>query len=554
MRKLLLASVATLGTGGLMGAAFAQTAAAPVVGAPSQGQQAWPAANPTAYVNDNNNYQAPALPGAVANPTPGTIVIHINGKVSVTGGGVWSSVDTRFFTAPAGTPGGSPVTPGSTAAGSIVGTPGVNSGLPSASAVLGANGTGVAKLQPENLGSFARLYFGADGMATNGLRYGAALEIRENFSGNYSGQSPSSYSSTETLFVRRAFTYVAGENWGIVRLGQADGMIGIFDNGVTTTQFNPTGQFNGGDVQSFLPSAAAPSWIFMSQAGADYDNTKAVYLSPQIAGFDFGFQYAPNNSNSYGSSGANLGGVGNNNYGGAGNGTGLICGTATSGCPSTSSGPGSLDGSRILNETAVGARYQGIFGGVGVLAYGVWEFSGHATYTGASVGSPILAQREVARTNLGISSLPFSQYTGNYDNLNIGSGGIALTYAGFTVAANALGGRKNGYMGLAPQGAVSQVGTVIGIKYVTGPLAIGGSAFKYWDQGNVQMTGLSQHTARGIEFGAVYTVAPGYQVFGEYLWNDQYQGGVNGLTGATGSPFNNRVTGQGIVIGNVVNF
>jgi hypothetical protein len=57
MRKLLLASVATLGTGGLMGAANAQQ-----IGAPTQGQQAWPAANPTAYVNNNNNHQARALP------------------------------------------------------------------------------------------------------------------------------------------------------------------------------------------------------------------------------------------------------------------------------------------------------------------------------------------------------------------------------------------------------------------------------------------------------------------------------------------------------------
>jgi hypothetical protein len=74
MCKLLLASVATLS---LMGAAFAQQQ----VGAPTQGQQAWPMANPNASVNDNNSYQAPALPGTLANPTPGTVVVHGNGKV-----------------------------------------------------------------------------------------------------------------------------------------------------------------------------------------------------------------------------------------------------------------------------------------------------------------------------------------------------------------------------------------------------------------------------------------------------------------------------------------
>ena len=77
MRKLLLASVATLGTVGLMGSAFAQsttvvtTAPVALPPVPTQGQAAWtPAASPPAGANNNNNYQAPALPGPVVNPTP----------------------------------------------------------------------------------------------------------------------------------------------------------------------------------------------------------------------------------------------------------------------------------------------------------------------------------------------------------------------------------------------------------------------------------------------------------------------------------------------------
>ena len=181
MRKFLLASVATLGTGGLMGAAFAQAPAAPV-GAPTQGQVAYPMANPTAYVNNNNNYQAPALPGPIANPTPGTIVIHVNGKIQTTFQNDWTSGDTRTFAAPA--------------AGSL-------------NAVLGGNGTGTVKVAPYALDSFARLYFGADAMATNGLRYGAGLEIRENFTGQIGSNgstNASGYTCTETLYVRRSPT------------------------------------------------------------------------------------------------------------------------------------------------------------------------------------------------------------------------------------------------------------------------------------------------------------------------------------------------------------
>ena len=62
---------------------------------------AYPLANPTAFVNNNNNYQAPALPGALANPTPGTIVVHMNGKVQTTFQSEWGSADTHLITATA---------------------------------------------------------------------------------------------------------------------------------------------------------------------------------------------------------------------------------------------------------------------------------------------------------------------------------------------------------------------------------------------------------------------------------------------------------------------
>jgi hypothetical protein len=485
-----------------MGAAYAQ---APVVAgptpAPTQGQSAWtPAASPPSGANNNNNYQAPAIPGPVANPTPGTIVIHVNGKVQADFGANWTNVDSRF-----------------------VGT------VPTvASPVVGS-----AKLAPQVVGTFARLYFGADAMATNGLRYGAAIEVRENFTGFQSGSSASSYTSLETLFVRRAFTYVAGEQWGIVRVGQADGLIGIFDNGVTTMQFLPTGNFNGGDEQGFQPTSIPPTWVWMSQAGGEYGNNKIVYMSPQIAGFDFGLQYAPNLSNGFGISGS-AGGV-SAGLAGAGNGTGINCSVVNSGCPNLSSGPGSLDGSRILNQTAVGVRYQGKFGDLGVLAYGVYEFSGHANYTGPAFTTA------AGRANLGTSALPGSTYTGNYDGLSIGSGGVAVTYAGFTLAGNVIGGRKNGYVSLAPTGAPSQIGVIVGAKYVTGPLTAGVALMRYWDQGNVALTGISQHKAQGIDVGLNYAVAPGFSVFTEYLYNEQTQAGVT-------------LKGQGFLVGNVVNF
>jgi hypothetical protein len=129
-----------------------------------------------------------------------------------------------------------------------------------------------------------------------------------------------------------------------------------------------------------------------------------------------------------------------------------------------SSGPGVLDGSRILNQTAVGVRYQGLFNGIGVLAYAVYEVSGHANYTGLTTAS--FLGNTVAGTT----------YTGKYAGFNFGNGGIALTYGGFTIGANAIGGRLNGLLALTPQGGAPEVAYMVGAKYTTGPLVMGVAA------------------------------------------------------------------------------
>ena len=104
-----------------------------------------------------------------------------------------------------------------------------------------------------------RLYPGVDGMATNGLRYGASIELRENFPGSAAQPTPllapapsgSTYTSGETVFVRRAFTYLAADNFGIVRFGQTDGVIGLFDPCIFYSGCWDAGigNFNGGQMQ-----------------------------------------------------------------------------------------------------------------------------------------------------------------------------------------------------------------------------------------------------------------------------------------------------------------
>ncbi len=155
--------------------------------------------------------------------------------------------------------------------------------------------------------------------------------------------------------------------------------------------------------------------------------------------------------------------------------------------------------------------------------------------------------------------MPGSKFNGNYNGLSIGSGGVALTYAGFTVGGNVIGGKMNGQMGLQPSGGAPLFGYLLGAKYVNGPWTVGivGEQVLGAGHGHAER---HQHSvaARGIDVGAGYAVAPGYSVYAEYLWNDQTQSANNFVTGAVGTAaganLNNNIKGQGFLIGNVVNF
>src|ERR1700761_5348644 len=171
MRGLLLTSAAALvSLSGGVTSTWAQGATSPMPPSNSEGVIAAPL--PIQSANNSNNRSAAAQPNGLPNPTPGSVVIHINGRVETAAVVEGSSLN------------------------SFGGAPGVPA----------------AKIDPFSLQGFARLYAGVDGMATNGLRYGASMEIRQDFgpavgSTANSGGSANSFSST--LFVRRAFTYVA---------------------------------------------------------------------------------------------------------------------------------------------------------------------------------------------------------------------------------------------------------------------------------------------------------------------------------------------------------
>ena len=436
MRKTLLASAAILGaTGGL---AFAQ--------APSQGQLAAPwAAGPAA--NNNNNSWGVARKGADAVPTPGTVVIRLNGRVQTDVTAVFSTGDRP--------------------------------------------GTTNQKLSPIKMGSYLRLYPGVDGVAANGLRYGAAAEIRENFvtpGAAGPAASPSTASSGQTLFVRRAFTYIASDKFGLLRLGQGDGVVGLFDDGSFSNQLwdGGFGVLQGGPIQFSGPGAATASYPWLGASSAsEYTNNRIVYLTPQFAGFDFGVHYAPNMSNSYADA---------------------ACASAVAGCAAASSGP---DGTRWLNQVTVGGRYLGSFGGVDVGAFVAYGTAGKESGTNARAG-------------LGAPVTGFK-----YDNLNFITGGAKVGFAGLTFSAEYIGGAMNGAMVMRPQGGAPENAVIGGVTYRNGPWTTGISVGLVESQGNASLSKITQRHETEFAVGGTYALAPGMALVAEYQYSQRHQGGVD---------------------------
>jgi hypothetical protein len=512
MRRVLLVSTMVFSAGGV--GAYAQVPANPIPPAnPNQGQLAAPYGGGPAANNNNNAWgiaNTPTgskeagpistmfAPNTNAVPPPGTIVIRLNGRVS-------AEVSVNFTSVGKG---------------------------------LNANGTPSGfKLNPVGVSSLMRLYPGFDGTAANGLRYGASVELRENFGAadrtfantavGGAANSPSANSSGQTVYVRRAFTYLASDHAGLLRFGQADGVIGLFDNCIFTTQCWDAG-INGlnasdGFTATAPTGASGVPFVWLAQSGAEYANNKIVYLTPQIYGFDFGVQYAPNEGNSFGNTGLSVG-----------------CNQAASTCINVSSGN---DPTRWINQVGAGLRYQHNFGPADFKAYGFYETAGKENLT-------TTAYVPVSRT-AAVNSL-------RYDDLSFYKAGIAVTAANITIAADYIGGAVNGQLNMRPTGGVPTNAVMAGLTYAKGLITLGAQVGLIDTQGDARLTGVSQRREAEVSFGGTYKAAPGLQLVGEYTYVQRHQGGYDfnqaALGNAGGGPgtATRDAKGQGFLIATIL--
>jgi len=514
MRRILLAGVATVGSA--VSSAHAQLPPpSPLegqyigtfgaAGATSNNNNAWGIANtPTGSVAAGylSTIRAPHV---YATPTPGTLVIHLNGRIEADVAANFTSVDKG--TNPNGTPNG-------------------------------------YKLNPVGVASDIRIYFGADGLSANGVRYGAAMELWQNFYGGTADSNPSTIansgsgnSSGQTVFVRKAFAYLATDKLGLLRVGGAEGVIGLMDPCIFSSQCWDAGMgtLNGGGPNAVAPQGAMGiPWVFSSQSGAEYATDKIVYLSPQYYGFDFGVNYVPSRGNIFG------------DQSGSSPLQNSVCNQAGPECLNVSSGD---DATRWINMVGVGLRYQYNFGAVDFKTYGVYETSGRETLTTQEYVSPSAARAAFA--SAGANDTQFLRY----NDLGFYQTGVAVTLANFTLAFDYMGGQVDGQLGLNPSGGTPMNAYVTGVTYANGPWILGAMFESINSQGDARLVGVSQRHETGVAFGGNYRLDLGLSLVGEYQYESRHQGGFDFNQGNLG--LNGRTVdahGQGVEMGIVMNW
>ncbi len=345
---------------------------------------------------------------------------------------------------------------------------------------------------------YFRLYFGFDGKLTNGMIYGAKSEMRTNFQSNVGSTSTSGGSFQSTWSTRRAYGYVGGDSWGILRIGQGDGPISLFTGGgITTGEAFSTGAWNG-DACAFV-GAGCIGWGFLA-AGGEYVTNKVTYVSPSFGGLQVGASFSPST--------ASLNANGSGNASATGNPTQITSTSAT-------------DTVRAKNIFEVAARWQGNLGPVAV------------DTTVGYLGSDVVKPTSGAALPTGVTSVK---------GLSDIDAGLSLSYMGASVFGHVTTGASNGgatgtRVQLASGRKKNGLAWVVGSQYSSGPYTIGTSWYQYDSQGSNAGTGNRQE--RGFALGGQYTVVTGFDVFLEYLWGSRNQKGVNFVDGGLGSALNN---------------
>jgi predicted porin len=263
-------------------------------------------------------------------------------------------------------------------------------------------------------------------------------------------------------------------------------------------------------VPGFIPGNAFAVFPF-ADVGTNQTANQIVYLSPKFAGVQFGASFAPNTQNLWNDPGCST-----------------AAGAEGLGCNRLSAQDVPILGTnypRYRNRADIGLIYTETFGGFGINTSVMY------------MGSGVVANNSPGGVQ--------------YDGFSVGQAGLELSYAGFTIGGNVVGGQMNGDYNLMPRGGRQTLGWLAGAQYQTGPIVVGASYFQTQFAGNWLPGNGVANTENdiGVAAGGTYTVAPGMVLFLSYLYGQRHQIGYDFVTGTAGSPDSNNTHASVFALG-----
>ena len=279
MRKILLGTTAVVGLALLAPVANAQQArpaarpaAAPAAPPPLPATSVAPTGTAAAIfqtpvgITGAGPHGADGIPNRPTTPTTSGIIVRLGGFFDFSMGNVSDSSDGAYFR--------NNVVP------LTFGTNGVvNNNFTATPLPTNAKGR-----QRNDFRTEAELNIYADGVAANGMRYGAVFEFQMDNVTTPAGQGSGTGVDFDELY-----GFVKG-SWGELRFGQEDSAAALMQ------VRRPSVLWMGTDDawDEFVVNQPGGAPYVMSGMNDGSDITKIIYLSPQFAGFDVGVSYAPN--------------------------------------------------------------------------------------------------------------------------------------------------------------------------------------------------------------------------------------------------------------------
>lgn len=309
------------------------------------------------------------------------------------------------------------------------------------------------------------LHLNAGSTADNGLRYSLKVEIDLD---NTQTAGGTNVASDQAVIVDEAVLRFAG-NWGILDLGDEDGVQNLMDYDAATIMTGQAG-FDGG-VTAIFDSKTVRQFS-PDIAGNPGDATKISYYTPRIMGVQGGVSFTPDTGHQLGSN------INNDNT------------------------------AQYRNMWSYGVNYVEKFGDIGVNAsfVGIYSADGDAHQTGAAAGASTMRAEDATGYAIG----------------------TVLTWKEWSVA----GGWMNSIDGGLTQGDLGDAGNQwnIGLGWKSGPYQV---HLTYMNSSaergtNVGAAGspFDDDEVDFISLGAQYNMAPGLDVYAELDFIDVDRAGT----------------------------